>query len=149
LDYTNYLQVGSELVAIEPQFRTGKDFLQTAKMLLNKLSNSDWTPLDRDQIRSRTALLQANLAVACHFGNLTGRIGAGCAAETVKGLTKLDTQVRRGDYHSIHHRLLLAKPNVIVESQIGNDDMLSCFMTPISSLLESEKALLSQCRLTH
>jgi hypothetical protein len=89
---TYFLQVGVELVATEPHFKTGKEFLQTAKMLLNKLSNSDWTPLDRDQIRSRIALLQANLATAYHFGNLTGRSEAASAGD-VKRLSNLDTQV--------------------------------------------------------
>jgi len=90
--YRKLEKVASQLLATEPHFRTGKEFLQAARMLLNKLSNCDWTPLDRDQIRSRIALLQASLATACHYGNLSGRTESGFAGN-LKRLQNLDSQV--------------------------------------------------------
>jgi len=90
--YRKLEKVGAELMATEPHFKTGKEFLQAARMLLNKLSNCDWTPLDRDQIRSRIAVLQNGLVSACHFGNLSGRIGKENPGEP-KLLSNLDTQV--------------------------------------------------------
>jgi len=90
--YRKLEKVAAQLVATEPHFKTGKEFLQAARTLLNKLSNSDWTPLDRDQVRSRIALLQANLVTACHFGNLSGRSGSASAGD-VKRLSNMDTQV--------------------------------------------------------
>ncbi|KAK9798911.1 hypothetical protein WJX73_008623 [Symbiochloris irregularis] len=86
-------KVAAKLAAIDPHFKSGREFGQVARMLLAKLSNSDWTPLDPDQIRSRVALLQSNLGTACHNGNLSGRLEEDAAAAEAAQLLNMDTQL--------------------------------------------------------
>ena len=92
--YRKLQKVAAQLATVEPHFKSGTDFSRMARTLLAKLSNKDWTPLDRDQVRSRVALLQGSLALACHFGNLSGRLAeAEDSNAAVKLLCNWDTQV--------------------------------------------------------
>lgn len=45
--YKKLEKVAAELAVTEANFSSGSDFKSVACMLLAKLSNSDWTPLDR------------------------------------------------------------------------------------------------------
>jgi hypothetical protein len=58
----------------------------------------DWTPLDRNWIRSRVALLDRSLAVACHVGALTATLNLEPDEQTgddnLSPLINFDNQVR-------------------------------------------------------
>lgn len=82
-------------------FSSGLQFEYLTKTLLAKLSCKDWTPLDRNFIRTRVALLGGWLAHACHRGALPPLEGVAAeggdqaGVEGLRPLTDVDTQVRR------------------------------------------------------
>lgn len=45
--YTKLRKVAAQVAATQPNFQNGAEFSRLVRLLLARLANSDWTPLDR------------------------------------------------------------------------------------------------------
>eukprot|EP00884_Botryococcus_braunii_P007870 jgi/Botrbrau1/17084/Bobra.0611s0002.1 len=97
----------------KPQFNNPVNFAAMSKTLLAKIAHKDWTPLDRNWIRGRVALLDANLAAACHRGTL-----AAVADSTIEDgpspLCNFDTEDLLPD-GPLNFMVHISNPEVVVE----------------------------------